>query len=111
MTAHTPGPWLIWTEPCPDKDTAKRELSLLVDGTEPFTPSLPMVTGLEGTCVATTGCGPTSAANARLIAAAPELLEALVAICDELEAGDDTDAALIAKHAGRAAIAKATGKD
>ena len=48
-------------------------------------------------------------ANARLIAAAPELLEALKAIVDDLLDGDDTGALQVAQHAGLAAISKATG--
>lgn len=52
-----------------------------------------------------------SAANARLIAAAPELLAALVALVGEADLGevdlDDDDRAKL--DAARAAIAKATG--
>ena len=61
-------------------------------------------------------------ANARLIAAAPELVEALGELCtdlaeshaEELDAahyGDDPDSCLYCRHlaAARAAIAKATG--
>lgn len=49
-------------------------------------------------------------ANTSLIAAAPELYEALEAICDELLNGGEAgafEAYAIAKHAGRAALAKA----
>lgn len=42
--------------------------------------------------------------------AATELLEALAAICDDLEIGDETSAEQVARHAGRAALAKAQGK-
>lgn len=54
--------------------------------------------------------GPSMEANARLIAAAPDLLEALVALIPDAEANDfggpDTGARIAA---ARAAIAKATG--
>jgi len=54
--------------------------------------------------------GDESAANCRLIAAAPDMLEALRAIVQELLDDEDiTSAQQIARHAGRAAIAKAEG--
>jgi len=49
--------------------------------------------------------------EARLIAAAPDLYEALEAICDELlNGGTEQGAHLIARHGGRHALAKATGE-
>jgi len=47
-------------------------------------------------------------AVARLIAAAPELLAALEAICDDADEDTDSGAAILAT--ARAAIARATGK-
>jgi hypothetical protein len=52
-------------------------------------------------------CDETSA-NADLIAAAPELLEALQAVCDEQD-GNEGHASAEAYDKARAAIAKATG--
>ena len=48
-------------------------------------------------------------ANARLIAAAPDLLEALCAMVSAQHAGPITDEMLVAWRQGKAAIAKATG--
>lgn len=53
---------------------------------------------------------PAGKANASLIAAAPDLYEALAAICEDLADGDETSAEQIARHAGRAALAKARGE-
>ena len=47
--------------------------------------------------------------NARLIAAAPELLEALQAMTTEFDSGDVNDGEWVAIQKARAAIAKATG--
>ena len=82
-TQHTPGPWAI--EP-----DALGESSIVTDN--------------GGTIADVYGRNP---ANARLIAAAPDLLAALQAVADYWAGGDvpaDIDAAM------RAAIAKATGK-
>jgi hypothetical protein len=49
-------------------------------------------------------------ATGRLIAAAPDLAEALAAICEELAQGDDLSAAQIARNAGAAALSKARGE-
>ena len=79
-TQHTPGPWRV-------NDTIYRHSFHIVDQ--------------EGAFVADT-----DRCNARLIAAAPELLAALQAVADYWAGGDvpaDIDAAM------RAAIAKATG--
>lgn len=75
--AHTPGPWQVYEQAILSPDMAKAELSTLVDGTK-FVPVLSMVVGgPDGLCVAVTGCGPTSATNARTIAAFHDLLGAL----------------------------------
>ena len=68
------------------------------DGCEYVTPAAPEKSKAE-----------VAFANARLIAAAPELLEALKAICDEQDANEGY-AAPATYDAARAAIAKATGE-
>ena len=85
---HTPGPWKIGTPPPNGEQTVGTDQGLMV-------------------AVATTGAGVQTKANARLIAAAPDLLEALkglMALSDHRV--DLRDAAKDA----RAAIAKATGE-
>ncbi len=88
---HTPGPWF----------TTRLHGTIYVEA------------NLRGTLIQeVAACGPTEArmqqeANARLIAAAPELLNALAAIVGALEAlGDSPRLSVI----GRAAIDKATGE-
>lgn len=92
---HTPGPWEI---------TAANVLGR-------------MATVIDGICIVL-GHGRIPNANARLIAAAPDLLAALeaaeAAIMDEVNASDGEDHPVIRAHAkvaaeARAAIAKATG--
>ena len=88
-TKHTPGPWKIGTQPPNGEQTIGTYRGLMV-------------------AVATTGAGTPTIANARLIAAAPELLDALLDAACALECcGKDYYAATKA----RAAIAKATGND
>lgn len=83
---HTPGPWRIYEQPITDKDEAKRELCRMVDGTPNFQPVLVYVTDDEFVLSpAVTGCGERSIANARLIAAAPDLLAHAKADLAELE--------------------------
>ena len=85
---HTPGPWKIGTPPPNGEQTVGTDQGLMV-------------------AVATTGAGVQTKANASLIAAAPDLLEALkglMALSDHRV--DLRDAA----KAARAAIAKATGE-
>jgi hypothetical protein len=94
MTKHTPGPWEF-----DDKHSSGFPLLCLyaADNRNPFHGSR---------------SDDEQNANARLIAAAPELLEALRAITDQLERIGDTrydkDGQYI--DAARAAIAKATGE-
>lgn len=93
MTAskHTPGPWFS-----PEKTHGTRYVEARIGG---------------GMLQEVAACGPTEqpeqqAANARLIACAPELLEALKAFVEEIVPNDPHDR-LWAQ--ARAAIAKATG--
>ena len=66
MNKHTTGPWLIGTPPPNGEMTVGTEQGLMV-------------------AVATTGLDMPTGANARLIAAAPELLEALQGALNLLE--------------------------
>jgi hypothetical protein len=90
--AHTPGPW--------EHD----ESGGLVPGSHEwhvYANSAPVGKRLPAIC--------DSEANARLIAAAPELLAALQLILDDYDNGYDTVLQFKAVDATRAAIAKATG--
>ena len=95
MSKHTPGPWLIEAQNCHFGDIAT------VHNTDEkwvtiYAPHW-METGMDEK---------EQSANARLIAAAPELLESLVdLVC--LYPLDSTDAIITS---ARAAIAKATGE-
>ena len=88
---HTPGPWRVWTPPPNGEQCIGDSKGLMV-------------------AVATTGITfNETLANARLIAAAPDLLEALQAI---IESVDRNGAAILTEleSAARAAIAKAQGE-
>lgn len=87
-TQYTPGPWRIGTPPPNGEQTIGTLNGLMV-------------------AVATTGAEmEETKANARLIAAAPELLEALQSVLDNCLDSEE----LCAAHAkARAAVAKATG--
>lgn len=78
---HTPGEWQIYVAPALTRSMAKAELARLVDGTTDMQPGLQMVVA-NGLCVAVTGCGKHGAANASLIAAAPDLLDCLRNLLD-----------------------------
>ncbi len=89
MTAHTPGPWKIWNDFDEDGDNG---CFCIGDDTAH---AVTMNFGKKK-----------NKANARLIAAAPDLLAALINLtnrCERSWTGKDTDAT-------RAAIAKATHK-
>jgi hypothetical protein len=97
---HTRGPWRVYadfrTELC---RVTQDEFTTLVGWD--IESDDEVIVGCEGIIP-----GPTSEANARLIAAAPDLLEALEAFLNEADEGHvsvDTD------KAARAAIAKAKG--
>ena len=89
---HTPGPWHIGAPPPNGERTISTEKGLMVS-------------------VATTGLGVPTLANARLIAAAPDLLQALEAFI--AVAGDYPEMEEFASpemRMARAAIAKAKGE-
>ena len=94
MSKHTPGPWNIGAPPPNGEQTIGTQQGLMV-------------------AVATTGAGVPTEVNANLIAAAPELLEALEALTLIMNLNDDdvwTDESWqVALNKARAAIAKATG--
>lgn len=83
----TPGPWGVYSQIVGGTDDVKRELGLLVDGTDGFSGLLPMVTtyGERSVCPAVSGCGPEGPANAEFIAAARNALPALLDRIEELE--------------------------
>lgn len=95
-TMHTPGPWTSGRA-IPADDTVSRIVRAGVD-------HIAVVMDLEG-------AAQEAADNARLIAAAPDLLAALQALVGEADLGeidhDDGTRALLAQ--ARAAIARATG--
>lgn len=64
----TPTPWDVWREPTETREAAIAELTAQVEATEPFAGSVWLLNA-GGKCPATTGCGPTSEANARRIVA------------------------------------------
>jgi hypothetical protein len=84
--SHTPGPWKIGTPPPNGEQTIGNSQGLMV-------------------AVATTGFNVPTLANARLIAAAPELLEALESMVEMVEMNGFGKA--YAMDIARAAIEKA----
>jgi hypothetical protein len=88
--SHTPGPWKIGTPPPNGEQTIGNSQGLMV-------------------AVATTGFNVPTLANARLIAAAPELLEALESMVEMVEMNGFGKA--YAMDISRAAIAKARGQE
>lgn len=94
-TKHTPGPW-------------KPHFEEAYYVTGPDLGRVAMMMNLKGAHgLGGRRSGDESAANCRLIAAAPDLLEALRRAINVLDATGATDNA----NAARAAIAKATGAD
>ena len=103
---HTPGPWSVYADMRTDVCRATGDELSYVAGWNIESPAEEIV-GCEGII-----SGPTSEANARLIAAAPELLEALEEARRQLEYVDGrfptgTTPAVLARI--NAAIAKARG--
>ncbi len=97
LEGTTPGPWEVYACPINGGQQAKDELAFQVDSTAEIGPSLYLINA-GGKCPATTGCGPTSEANARLIAAAPDLARKVIAleaiIAKYASHDDDCDSAL-----------------
>ena len=93
MSKHTPGPWSFW---------ADRNMRLQVGPSPNYTVAKMMVTPIEG-----------QQANASLLAAAPELLDALVQMVSVFldTEGRHGESENDAMDAARAAIAKATGEE
>lgn len=96
---HTPGPWTLG-DPA-HEHTSGRAWTVPVWANE-----APSGDKIAGEAMATSR--KTARANARLIAAAPDLLEALAQIVAECEAGTH-DSGTSGMAAARAAIAKAGG--
>ena len=101
-TKHTPGPWTA--DKLQDRDT----FNIFANG---FVSAMCQVSRMENSTRSTSGNE--TAANARLIAAAPDLLEALQdlfgADMEHVLMGDGKDDQIEAIAKARAAIAKATG--
>lgn len=75
---HTPGPWAFGADPCPDNATAIAICKENIDAhTKTSSGHFFVVFTPDGRRTAMVGHGPDGAANARLIASAPELLAAL----------------------------------
>ena len=92
MNKHTPGPWKVSK---PRKSYMNGEMMFRIDGAD-------VVKDYED-------WGFTEE-SARLIAAAPDLLEALQAMATEFDSGDVNDGEWAAIQKARTAIAKATGE-
>lgn len=117
MSAHTPGPWAVavWDTA---KDPVEQFREHLSHGSGPiwgvWCPEHPLTKGHHpnpehAVMACLTGNGPTSEANARLIAAAPELLAALKESIEFSPYRGESEETPFLRRA-RAAIAKAEGK-
>lgn len=86
MEGVTPGPWEVWEEKTPTKAEAVAEMAYQVENSEPFAEAVYLLNA-NGKCPATTGCGPTSAANAAYIAAcSPDRMREVLALARQAEA-------------------------
>lgn len=103
MSAHTPGPWFQTTITMEGVPTYGSAPSRPIRARRPDGSEVQVCDA--GSSVR--GSGPTSAANARLIAAAPDLLAALAAL---REAAAKNVVSIYELNAADAAIAKAVGK-
>ena len=88
LAKATSGPWLVYKHPVCKIEDVLDELTYQVVHTDPLANHL-FLLDADGKCPATTGCGPTSEANATLIVEAvnalPVLLSALRSQAEELE--------------------------
>lgn len=91
MSKHTLGPWIV-------DDSGDGEYEVWA----------PNVNTTDA--IVTLGMSEEDAANAHLIAAAPEMYEALRELCDECDHMRDDFMRSLVRHA-RAALAKAEGRD
>lgn len=94
MSKHTQGPWRYSTEPQPNGC--------------PIIGAGPLMVAMVSHSVKDPTQRETALANARLIAAGPDLMEASRMLIDSIEGGSTTPEDAIT--AARAAIAKATGE-
>ncbi|TAA54062.1 hypothetical protein [Shinella sp. JR1-6] len=82
----TPGVWDVWEEQTPNKADAIAEMAYQVENSDPFVEVVYLLNA-DGKCPATTGCGPTSAANAAYISAcSPERMRSILAEARKAEA-------------------------
>lgn len=96
-TQHTPGPWRVEEQPY-------KSSAFYIRGTKPN--GKPMTWGLGAVAHIPRSTVLPSEANARLIAAAPELLEALQNCLEQIAGGPDGSRVYFA---AKKVIAKATG--
>lgn len=99
MSGHTPGPWFVSDD---DLTTVYHRLETLANYSEPAIADCSVAAGWDGA-----SDQETSEANARLIAAAPELLAALRLAVELLAQQHTAGAAQIVPASIRAALAKA----
>ena len=104
MNTHTPGPWSV--ENCRNEDGSK---FLSINGQGPLGSWLAEIQAgnIDGKPADT---GPLHLANARLIAAAPDLLEALRYLDDAINEPSLKIDLVAASNRARAVIAKAEGQ-
>ena len=111
-TKHTPGPWtpFILDKPLSEIPTYVEKCIAAGTGEEFFFVAAEMPDGAVDVCHV--GNGPRREANARLIAAAPELLAALKDVVGWVPGSSAffTDGSSAAVERARAAIAKAEGR-
>lgn len=108
MNSHTPGPWK-WRRVTADRGALIAMLLETEDRPRPHND--PCIMAAREDWVGFLDNAPTGEANARLIAAAPELLEALEGILWALDSNNLGQFTPSAIKAARAVIAKATGKE
>ena len=100
MTQHTPGPWRVDPDHCRDVQTADGAIEIcLAEGGEPYGKNLFSVPPMEE-----------AHANARLIAAAPDLIAVLKELQDSASYWSEYDVPIGIVDRINAAIAKARGE-